>query len=72
MSEVVQIPPTIEALWRANFAAGDRHDDDEAELLRCLWREAMDAKLPPRGGHRLLAWPTVGVARRQGDSLMRS
>jgi hypothetical protein len=44
MSKVVQIPPTIEALWRANFAAGDRHDDDEAELLRCLWREAMDAK----------------------------
>jgi hypothetical protein len=44
MSEVIQISPTIEALRRADFAAGDRHDDDEAALLRCLWREAMGAK----------------------------
>src|SRR6516165_1079405 len=61
MSEVVQIPPTIEALWRANFVAGDRHDDDEAELLRCLWREAMDAKLAspietPKDAYAKLWW----------------
>jgi hypothetical protein len=61
MSEVVRIPPTIEALWRANFAAGDRHDDDEAELLRCLWREAMDAKLgspieAPKDAYAKLWW----------------
>ena len=60
MSEVVRIPPTIEALWRANFA-GDRHDDDEAELLRCLWREAMDAKLAspietPKDAYAKLWW----------------
>ena len=61
MSEVVRIPPTIEALWRANFAAGDRHDNDEGELLRCLWREAMDAKLAspietPKDAYAKLWW----------------
>ena len=61
MSEGVQISPTIEALWRANFAAGDRHDNDEGELLRCLWREAMDAKLAspietPKDAYAKLWW----------------
>jgi hypothetical protein len=61
MSKVVQISRTLEALRRADFAAGDRHDDDEAELLRCLWREAMDAKLAspietPKDAYAKLWW----------------
>jgi hypothetical protein len=35
MGKVVQISRTVEAVRRADFAAGARHDHDEAERLRC-------------------------------------
>jgi hypothetical protein len=58
---IARIPQTIEALRPADFAASDRHDHDEAELLWCQWREAMDAELAspietPKDAYAKLWW----------------
>jgi len=61
MSELVELSRTIEARRRADFVAGERRDDDEGPLLRCLWREAMDAELAspietPKDAYAKLWW----------------
>jgi len=74
IGKVVKISRTVEALRRADFAASDHHDHDEAERLRCQWQEAMDAELAspietPKDAYAKLWWACYWIGLGADDDV---